>query len=461
MDNKTFSGRVIALPVETKVRELDGKTWLGYNLVRQGATVAIGDLSSIKHNIGRIQPDIYIGDSAVYRESRAHLYKTLTKNGTKVVVLDTEGGIYYSPEMYLKRLSPEILQYVDLLLSWGQATDRLFRDYRQNGHTQSRITGNPCFDLLMPNLRTFFQQQTEYLRQKYQNFILINTKFGRFNHFDSKLDHKKLLYDNPEIGQFQEELFGYFIEMIQEISAQHQDLNVVVRPHPSENHAVYKKRFKELTNVHVAHWWSVHPWALAAQAVIHNGCTTGIEGSLLGRPVISYRPIQNPTVDVYIPNAVSDEVFSKDELMDAIESLTRSPEQSDRALQDAQIGLLEDNFHKLDGLASTRVCGALFDLSAKSERNRVATKPDHDNKQGGYMISKRVVAALTRALHLFRAGNHKTQKNYRNQKFSDLTVTEIKSILDKLADIENYQENILISPISGVQNAFWLSGTKQ
>ena len=457
MDSKKLLGRVIALPVETKVRELDGKVWLGYNLVRRGARIAIGDLSQIKNNINLIKPDIYIGDSAVYRASRFQLYRALKKAGTRVVVLDTEGGIYYSAEMYLKRLSPDILQYVDLVLSWGEATHKLFKQNRKNGHTQSRITGNPCFDLLMPILRGFFSEQAKYLKERYGDFFLVNTKFGRFNHFDSNLDHKKLLYDNPEIGRFQEELFGYFIDMVKEIGSQFQDMNVVVRPHPSENHDVYKQLFKGMDNIYIEHWWPVHSWALAAKGVIHNGCTTGIESRMLGKPVISYRPVQNSNVDVFIPNYISIEAFSQDELMRIVEGVASSCSSGQTSMDEKQIELLEKIFHKLDGFAARRVCEAIEALPTRPWGDYVRDEQYSPGPEKKITSFKRFNTIIRVILQKVKVGDKKRQEKYKKQKFSELTSGEIESILDRISRVENYQGKLLIRPITGMKNAFWLS----
>ncbi len=456
MKKTMLSCRVIALPVETKVRELDGKVWLGYNLARYGAHVVIGDLSQIKQKISFIKPDIYIGDSAVFRESRRQLYRLLQEFRTKVVVLDTEGGLYYSSEMYLKRLSPEILRYVDLVLSWGEATDNLFKRNRKNNTTESRITGNPCFDLLMPSLKGFFAEQTEYLKNKYHNFILINTKFGRVNHFNPDLDIKKLLYDNPEIGLFQKALFAHFNDMIREVGSQYPALNIIVRPHPSENHDVYRKLFKGIKNIHVEHWWSVHPWALAAKAVIHNGCTTGIESRLLGKPVISFRPIQNAAVDLFIPNAVSKEVFSTDELIDTVKDILDSDTLDDVPLSTKEIELLEKNFHHLDGYAATRVCEALGTLLRTSNRNTIPHIEETPGTGSSHRQFRKTISEIKNLFQKTFVKEKNTEKRYREQKFSTLGSDEITSILSKISETNNHQESMCVKPVKGIKNTFWL-----
>lgn len=62
---------------------------------------------------------------------------------------------------------------------------------------------------------------------------------------------------------------------------------------------------------------NVVPWILAAQALIHNGCTTGVEAYVMKVPAITYRASTNETYDFgfyRLPNTVSQPCFNFDEL---------------------------------------------------------------------------------------------------------------------------------------------------
>lgn len=56
--------KVIALPIETKARELDGKLWLAKNLIARGYKVALGKCSEIMGNLDIICPDVVFAVSA-------------------------------------------------------------------------------------------------------------------------------------------------------------------------------------------------------------------------------------------------------------------------------------------------------------------------------------------------------------------------------------------------------------
>ena len=42
--------------------------------------------------------------------------------------------------------------------------------------------GNPRFDLLRPELRSYFADDVADLRHRYGRYILVNSNFGRLNH---------------------------------------------------------------------------------------------------------------------------------------------------------------------------------------------------------------------------------------------------------------------------------------
>jgi hypothetical protein len=72
--------------------------------------------------------------------------------------------------------------------------------------------------------------------------------------------------------------------------------------------------------VEVIHEGCAAPWLLAADALIHNSCTTGIESALLGRPTFAYMPLRDTAVECSLPNQVSHVVESKDAMIAAVVS---------------------------------------------------------------------------------------------------------------------------------------------
>lgn len=118
------------------------------------------------------------------------------------------------------------------------------------------------------------------------------------------------------LNDFQGSVFRGFMELIEQLSRRFPDHTVVVRPHPSENHAPWHARAATLPNVEVVYEGNVTEWILASEICIHTNCTTGVESYLLGKPSISYRPTCDPKFDLFLPNALSGEAFELEQVLD-------------------------------------------------------------------------------------------------------------------------------------------------
>ncbi len=71
------------------------------------------------------------------------------------------------------------------------------------------------------------------------------------------------------------------------------------------------------SRVHVMHRGNVLPWLLASRALVHNGCTTAVEGYAMGVPAVAYLKTFDPQYDMDfqgLPNRLSLQCFNFDEL---------------------------------------------------------------------------------------------------------------------------------------------------
>jgi hypothetical protein len=214
----------------------------------------------------------------------------------------------------------------------------LWRQYPQlpNG-LKIHITGNPRGDLLRPEMRSLYAKDVSKLQNTYGNFILINTNFNQVNAFYPDMNLLKPPADpgqTPELSrraiglqmsrEYAEGLtrhktavFEDFKQLIPALAEAFPAYKIVVRPHPVENQQVYRDIAARCSRVEVINQGNVVPWLLAAQALVHNGCTTGVEAFALEVPVISYRKsIDEFFDDAYhrLPNLVSRQCFDFEQL---------------------------------------------------------------------------------------------------------------------------------------------------
>ena len=94
---------------------------------------------------------------------------------------------------------------------------------------------------------------------------------------------------------------------------------VVVRPHPSESVEVWKKKTEKYSkHIKIIRSGNIIPWLMASKIVIHNGCTTAVEGFLLDKTIISFRPIKNPNIETDLPNAISICLETKEDVVNYV-----------------------------------------------------------------------------------------------------------------------------------------------
>jgi hypothetical protein len=121
-------------------------------------------------------------------------------------------------------------------------------------------------------------------------------------------------------------VFEHFKKLIPELEKAFPDYNIIVRPHPTENHAVYSEIASRCERVFVTNEGNVVPWLMATKAVIHNGCTTGVEAYAMEVPAISYRPIVNEDYDYgfyVLPNKISHQCFDFAQLKDFLQKILK------------------------------------------------------------------------------------------------------------------------------------------
>jgi surface carbohydrate biosynthesis protein len=418
--------RYLLIPIETKVRELHAKFYMACVAAERGFTVVLGGSATLRNRIPWLPCGALLLDKSV-APSRAILFRNYRRLGMRVVAWCEEGLVIFDREEYLRRkIDRSALSQVELFFAWGKHQADLIRQNAPESKSRVVETGNPRIDLLSPRLRAVFSEDAEKLRKQYTGLILFNTNFSQCNHqkgggaFVAGLKAAGKIR-TPEDEAFAEgrvahkrAIFNAFREALTLISREFPDAAIVVRPHPSENHETWRRFSDPLPNVEVLHKGGIVPWLCAARVIIHNGCTTGLEGRLLGRPVIAFRPVVAEAYDTDLPNQVSLQVFTLSELTEAVQSLYGSA--SDRPLDEAAEKLVAEHIHKLDGSTSDLIADFLWGLAAKRQDTGVVKK---------FLCRARRIAWRI----LTRKRIRQPSDDYVRQKFPGLTTDELSILL--------------------------------
>jgi surface carbohydrate biosynthesis protein len=325
----------LLIPVENQVRELDPKLLLACIAAKRGFSSVLGFRREIHFHISSFSPGIYLSKSMTAASDV--IFQIMRDLGHAIVAWDEEALVHLPPEIYFsRRISPVAMKSVSSMLAWGQDNAALWRQYPQlPTGAEIHVTGNPRNDLLRPEIRRYFENTVEELRKNHGDFILVNTNFNHVNAFYPGLNLFQPVQnpgEEPEFGRaakgmtreyaeglwdLKQAVFEKFQELIPALEQAFPGYNIVVRPHPTENQEIYRQIAAQCERVLVTNEGNVVPWLMATRAVIHNGCTTGVEAYVTEVPAISYRA----TVDEFydygfyrLPNLLSHQCFDFEEL---------------------------------------------------------------------------------------------------------------------------------------------------
>jgi surface carbohydrate biosynthesis protein len=443
----------VIIPSETQSREFDAKLLLACALAERGFPCIVGSRNEIHIAISRLPRSIYLGKDV--RHSSDRISGILKRLGHVIVALDEEGLVYYSRESYVgSRVARPSLRATTALMAWGPDNAVAWRESPHYHGVPIHETGNPRVDMMRPELRPLFAADAEALRQRFGRFVLINTNFGNLNHFFPNLGALKAP-ERPEpppegadwatrLGHHRYGIFHAFLGLVPVLAARRPQTAIVIRPHPAENHETWRRAAQGAPNVHVLHEGNVIPWLLAAEAVIHNGCTTGLEAHVLGGCPIAYRPLISDKHDLDLPNSLSHEVFDEASLLATIDAVVEGRFTLDRDQAKARRSLLDRYIAAIDGkLAVERIADVVEDIE------RV-----HGSRYSPGLGTRLVgrMAAEWRSLQKRRNANrprHKSNIAYTRHRFPGTELPKVQQRIDSFGRILGRFEHVRAEAIDG------------
>ena len=326
--NGCMSIKFLILPIETKARELPGKSLLATFAARAGFDVLLGDQRSITRSLHRLPKGIFLDKSISRTKIRRNRW--LKKLGHQIAAWCEEGLVYRDKTAYqFERLSPVSMNLVDAFFAWGEVHSSDVIEAIPEARDKVYAVGNPRFDLLRQPYSSIVESEARRVAAEQGKFILVVTTFSRFNKHQGQrglLDvlrargftitaEQKAFYNRlvSHLGQ----VFTAFKGLIPELARSFPEHTIIIRPHPSENHDRWRKIVAEVGNAKVIYQGSVEPWLSAADAVIHSASTIGVEAFLLDRPVFSYMPVIDEVFNrpSHLPNMVSTQAHNVEDLL--------------------------------------------------------------------------------------------------------------------------------------------------
>lgn len=454
----------LLIPVEVKARELQAKVYLSLMAAARGWKVILAHSVILQQIAPLLPPSVYLEKNIF--PAREGLFRDLRKLGHDIVAWDEEAIAVFNYDWYVaKNVQPHMLELVSKFLTWGER-DREEIARRHPAQSARLIAaGNPRADLLRPEHRGLLAEESHPYRERYGDYLLVLSNFSRVNTYGegiedyvanvtrtARLDAATSAYFLGALRHMQA-LFDSFLEMLAPLSAAFPERRIIVRPHPAEIMATWAERTSGLPNVEVVREGTAVGWIDGAAALIHNGCTTGIEAFLMGRLPIAYQPIVSAEFDIALPNALSLNAFDTATLIEmARQEIARSPRADlQRAAYRNRIPVVKPIVCSIDGpLAADRILDTLASPALRPARQDIDVdliRRQVSRKDAEATAVAMVKEPLRRLKSVVTGSDYVPASLYARQKYEGTSLAEIQSAKRRHAQLNSAFERIAVKEL--------------
>lgn len=313
------------------VREIDANMLLAVLAANKGHQVLISDLSSIDTGLKMelIAPGIFNTKSLTPNDWKIKKHKTLKEKGFIITSNDQEAGlsdIGYEENATI-RFSEQTISQASAIFGWGEEDVEILKEKYQKYSSKIFKTGSPRSDLWKSIFKDYWGKPSREISNKPYLLVVSNMGLCDITSFPERIEFlKDAGYDkrDPEAikSEFQTKSDEYrkaysFIEAINYIVKNNQNkFDIIFRPHPVEDIEGWKILLKGMSNVKVILEGSITKWVNNSFAVMHNGCTTAIEASISGKPVITYDPFNPPMHYGKFANKLGHKISTLEDLLE-------------------------------------------------------------------------------------------------------------------------------------------------
>jgi len=445
----------LIVPVEAQVRELDAKLLLACAAAERGFSVVLGSRAFVHFGVADLPRGVYLAKSM--RKLSDKMFSILRELGHEIAAFDEEALVRFAnPVYHARRLSAKAMADVSVLMAWGDDDADALRAFPGYTGVPIHVTGNPRMDLLREELLPVFKPEADELRRRFGDFVLVNTNFGAVNAFVPSLNVMQPVGDELKPGanalgfsaEFAAGLYAHkrtifeaFERLVPALCDALPAHTIVVRPHPSEDHAPWQRAVAGRANGAVVHENTVIPWLMAAQALVHNGCTTAVEAAVVGTPAVAYQPVRSERFDFHLPNALS--VCAQDDA--GVVGLVRQAVNGALPVQGAEERqrVLAHHVAALEGaLAADRMVDVLVGAGFAAAP---PPRPPLARLARGWLRTKRRTAKKRRNMRL---ADHRNAAEYHRHRFPGVDVPSLEARIARFGSQLGRFQQIRVTPLS-------------
>ncbi|MCP4275853.1 MAG: hypothetical protein GY779_05820 [Gammaproteobacteria bacterium] len=439
---KTGRHRWLLLPIEAKVREFEAKIFLGCLAAERGYSVLVGHYGVINRWSGCL-PRGMILEKNISVRYKSWLSK-LRSLGYRLCVNDEESlGLFLDQGSWFRiRMHKEMVALVDYVFAWSEPHAELIQKEYPDYADKIVAVGTPRFDLLRSELRGLYGQEVSDLKERFGRFILLPSNFAavinvkgddstlqrRLRHGYIKTKEEEQTY--IESLDHERSNLNEYVRAFQRIRSEFPDHALIVRPHPIDDHEFWKKAIESVGNAYVVYEGSITPWLLAAEAIFHCGCSTGMEARIMERCSVAYHPHMDERFDNLPSTEIGPVVRDEDGLISFIRQAIGSHGGCGLDKQD-----VEKYICSLDGkFASEKMLDALDNVSMQDAAMNLTWSNPRAIKVRMHEWFRRWRREI-RAKFDGQAGMLANKKKRSQQKWPGASLDEVRSLVAKYSDM--------------------------
>ena len=380
----------IYIRIEVLARELEGRLLLGLVAAERGHDVLLGDLRSLLSHRHWLPPGILHDKALTPATHRIAAHRALRAAGFVITSQDEEHGLLQADydTFARERFSEQSLEPAAAAFMWGPHDHAALRRIHPEYAGRIRLTGSPRVDGWRPEFAALHSSTPLPGVDRSKPYILIvgNTFLLGQNPFWVHMEDMRPTYfpavltGGPGFAasrSFEDSAFdsvggdvAVLKALIPAIRAvlRDSDVQVVVRPHPTESARAWSALIGELPGLVVTRQGALSPWLRQAHAVIHNNSTTAFEAAIAAVPLISFQP--EGVREASIANRLGRIARTGEELRQLIASADDELER-ERWFDEADRTIIDARFsHTTDRLAAEHLVDVWEELAADMPRPR-------------------------------------------------------------------------------------------
>ena len=460
--------KTIFITIESVKRELNSKILLSLKAInKKNFRVVIGQKGHVWSLFKDVNPGIALLKS--FGPKNTEIINLLKKENFKIASNDEEIILAWDMEERLNyRMNNENLDKIDLLLAVGSDDYLVIKDKFNLISKNTKICGNLRLELLKKKYRSLLEKETKNYRDKYGDFILLTTQFGRINNYikskheidfvfsrivennvDPDSDHINIVNDQVIM---QREILIQTLKFLNNFEKNFPNKKLLISPHPVENLNFWKNyiKKKEFKNIFLNEDVQSPTQALinSCSLIISSNSTTLLESYFLGKKRINFLSKKQGLAEISFLKEICKVVRSSDELNIAIKNLEEIDFNFSVEDASSRVKNLDSNFDAFENL---------LDLLQKLDGVKTYKEIFKNKKTNIYFVLineyrkiksliKKIIGfkrnSLLEYLHKEKIGSHLEYNNFVNRvkhinEIENVNNLKIKQIIPQVFLLDN------------------------